>query len=111
MLGKGCHTYDYMLSVSPLDLYFSISGDIIPNNGYVVISGIGYSDSGALICHTDRSPDDGDSNSGGDWFTSTGNRVAPEYDTGFRKSKAPYMIRLKRRTDPTTTPVEGIVKD
>ena len=109
MLGKG---FQYnMTSVFPLDQYFSLNGDIIPNNGYVVISDIGYSDNSALICHTDRSPDDGDSNSGGDWFTSTGNRVGQlptGVDTGFRKSKAPYIIRLKRRRDTTTTPVEGI---
>lgn len=77
----------------------TLNGDIVSNNGYVVIRDIGYDESNALICHTDHSPDNG--SSGGNWFAPS----MTDSIIGFQKSREPYMIRLQRLGG---APAEGI---
>ena len=91
-----------------LDVYLSLNDDIIPNHGYVVISGIGFTDDTSLICHTNRPASlSNNANSGGDWFAPDETRVNVNAVPGFRRNRAPMMVRLLRNnaTDP---PSEGI---
>ena len=82
-------------------MYLSLNDDIIPNHGYVVISDIGFDDDTALICNTNR-PAAMSTNSGGDWFTPDGTRVNDTDVPGFRRNRAPMVVRLYRNgdTDP-----------
>ena len=89
-----------------IDVYLSLNGRVIPNNGYVVISDIGTAgDVTALLCITNRPPPTGSSTSGGDWFAPDGNRVTP--GTGFRRNRGSMVVRLYRNT-ATGPPAEGI---
>ena len=88
-----------------VDVYLSLNGRVIPNNGYVEISDIGAAgDVTALLCHTNRPPP-----SGGDWVAPDGtavhrtNNVVP----GLRRNRGPIVVRLYRDT-ATGTPAEGI---
>ena len=94
----------YLLQVSIAGTYMSLNGDIIPNHGYVVISDIGYTDDSALICHNNRPATLFHS---GDWFAPDVTRVSHTDVPGFRRNRAPMMVRLLRNnaTDP---PSEGI---
>ena len=98
-----------MSFTSSTDVYLSLNGEVIPNHGYVKISDIGYSDSTALLCHTNR-PVFG-WNSGGDWFGSDGTRVGGVYYNmdvpGFGRNRGPMVVRL-RRSIWGPTPEEGI---
>ena len=92
------------------DVYLSLNDDIIPNHGYVVISDIGSTDDTALICHTNRPATLGTAsypNSRGDWFAPDGTRVTGTAVPGFRRNRAPMMVRLLRNT-ATDPPSEGI---
>ena len=104
-------------------VYLSLNADIIPNHGYVLISDIGSTEDTALICHTNRPAFDnnGQSNSGGDWFgpdrTAVGTRYSNEHAVpGVRRNRGPGMVQLIRYTtnfNPslngmTFTPPEGI---
>ena len=96
-----------MLLTSSTDVYLSLDGEVIPNHGYVEISGIGSSDTTALLCHTNR-PANG-ANSGGDWFAPDGTPVGVVASTtvpGFGRNKGPMVVRLRRNSD--TAPDEGI---
>ena len=86
-------------------VFFSLHGDIIPNHGYVVISDIGSTDDTALICSTNREPNG--SHSGGNWFIPNGTRVNANDVPGFRRNRAPMIVRLLRNT-ATDPPSEGI---
>ena len=69
----------------------------------MIISDIGTAgDDTALLCHTNRPPPSGSSNSGGQWFAPDGTSNVP----GFRRNRDPMVIRLYRNTG--TTAVEGI---
>ena len=95
-------------------MYLSLDDDIIPNHGYVVISGIGSTDDTALICYTNR-PASG-ANSGGDWFGPTGIvvgglTVGTHNVPGFMRNRDPMIVRLLRNTatdPPSGIPSEGI---
>ena len=104
-----CHSSCSVLFTSSTDVYLSLNGEIIPNHGYVEISDIGYSDSTALLCHTNR-PAFG-WNSGGDWFAPDGARVGGIYYNmdvpGFGRNRDPMVVRL-RRSDVETAPERGI---
>ena len=89
-------------------VYLSLSGRVIPNNGYVLISDIGTAgDDTALLCHTSHPSPTGSSNSGGDWVSPDGIRVESSGNTvpGLRRNKGPMVVRLYRNT---ATPAEGI---
>ena len=78
-------------------MYLSLNDTVVPNNGYVAISDIGYTDKSALICHTNR-PAIG-AHSGGDWYGPNGEKV--DHSTGvtvpgFVRNRAPMIVRLKR---------------
>ena len=90
-------------------MYLSLNDDIIPNHGYVVISNIGSTDDTALICHTNRPPLDSVAHSGGDWFAPDGTIVdfSGNVVPGFRRNRAPMMVRLLRNTG-TDPPSKGI---
>ena len=93
------------------DVYLSLSGRVIPNHGYVVISDIGTAgDDTALLCHTNRPADmNNNRHSGGDWFGPDGTTVLP-FGTavpGFRRNRDPMVVRLYRNT-ATGPPAEGI---
>ena len=94
------------------DVYLSLNGDIIPNNGYVVSSNIGSTDEDSLLCHTNRPPDG--VHSRGDWFASNGIRVSGITERaiavpGFGRNRDPRVVRLLRDTN-TGTPPEGIYR-
>ena len=94
------------------DVYLGLNDDIIPNHGYVVISDIGSTVDAALICHTNRPATTdtlGYNNSGGDWIAPNGKSVDLGSRTvpGFRRNRAPMMVRLLRNTS-AGTPSEGI---
>ena len=94
--------------VKLLDVYLSLNDDIIPNHGYVVISDIGSTDDTSLICHTNRPATlSNNAHSGGDWFAPDKTRVNGNFVPGFRRIRAPMMVRLLRNT-ATDPPSEGI---
>ena len=86
-------------------MYLSLNGDIIPNDGYVMISDIGSTNDGALLCRTNRPASGG--NSGGDWYAPDGDRVAGTDVPGFRRIRGPMVVGLLRNT-ATDPPAEGI---
>ena len=95
-----------------LGVYLTLNNVYIPNNGYVVISNIGYT---ALICNTNRfanltSRPGGRIHSGGDWFAPDGSRVGDRGSDdvpGFDRDRYPMKVQLHRYT-ATGTPSEGI---
>ena len=73
----------------------------------MIISDIGTTgDDTALLCHTNRPPPSGSSNSGGDWFAPDGTRVDGNDVPGFRRNRGSMVVRLFRNTGSTA--VEGI---
>ena len=70
-----------------------------------MIGDIGSTDDTALLCHTDRPPARGSSNSGGDWFAPNRIRVNENDVRGFTRNRGPMVVRLKRTTE---SPAEGI---
>ena len=93
-------------------VFLSLNDKNIPNHGYVVISDIGTSDDGALLCNTDRIPDKNIPHSGGQWYTPNGTFINPinlPTVPGFGRNRSPGVVRLIRRTD-TSTPAEGIYR-
>ena len=87
------------------DVYLSLNGTVIPNHGYVEISGIGYTDDSALLCHTNRPPDG--AHSGGDWLAPDGNRVFDTDVPGVTRNRAAMVVRLRRTSGD---PPEGIYR-
>ena len=98
-------SFSYQYHVST-DVYLSLNGTVIPNNGYVDISSIGSVENSALFCNTNRPRPSGSVHSEGDWFGPDGTRVDGSDVPGFVRDRDPYVIRLVRNTD--TTPAEGI---
>ena len=100
-----------MLFTSSTDVYLSLNGEVIPNHGYVEISDIGISnDDTALLCHTNKSPPPGSTQSGGNWFAPDGDRVGGLDSTdvpGFERNRGPMVVRLRRKDG---TPNEGIYR-
>ena len=87
------------------DVYLTVSGTVIPNNGYVDISDIGFTDEGALLCHTNRPPPPGGINSGGNWCAPDGTRVNNADVAGVTLNRTAMVVRLMRFPG---TPAEGI---
>ena len=95
-----------MLLISSTDVYLSLNGKVIPNHGYVEISDIGFSDTTALLCHTNRPAEY--FNSGGEWFAPDWTIVGGLHSTvvpGFGRNRGPMLVRLRRTSG---TPYEGI---
>ena len=93
-----------------VDVYLSLSGRVIPNHGYVVISDIGTAgDDTALLCITNRPPPTGSSHSGGHWLAPDGTVVHHTNNDvpGFKRNRDPMVVRLYRNT-ATGPPAEGI---
>ena len=94
-------------------MYLNLSYDIIPNNGYVMISDIGSTNDTALICHTNRPATlNNKKHSGGDWVGPNGMVVGGltlgvSNVPGFMRNRDPMIVRLLRRTT-TDPPLEGI---
>ena len=83
-----------------VDVYLSHNGEVIPNRGYVLISGIGSSDDTALLCHTNRPPlPGGPKHSRGDWVAPNGVRVNNDDVHGVARNRGPKVVRLKIYTD------------
>ena len=80
------------------DVFLSLHGVAIPNNGIVAISEIGSTDDTALLCHTDFLPPDGD------WTAPSGTRIFGSDVQGVGRNKGPTFLRLKK----VGTPPEGI---
>ena len=107
-----------ILSSTDIDVFLSLNGAVIPNHGYVLISGIGSSDDTALLCHTNRPPPCGGPNtSGGEWRAPNGTKVmiTSVKGSGFRKNRGSMVVRLKKITDTNAastgiTPSEGIYR-
>ena len=74
----------------------------------MIISDIGTAgDDTALLCHTNRPPPSGSSNSGGAWFNPDESEVSSGTSSvGFRRNRGSMVVRLYRNTG--TTAVEGI---
>ena len=83
------------------DVYLSLNGDVIPNNGYVLISNIGTTDDTALLCHTNVAPPDGD------WFAPDETRVAGTDVPEFTSDRGSMVVRLRRTSG---APPEGIYR-
>ena len=97
-----------VLFTPPIDVFFSLNGTVIHNNGLLNISDIGSTDT-ALLCITNRPPPSG-STTGGNWFAPDGTRVediGSDDVPGFVRNRGPMVERLKRNTD-TDPPDEGI---
>ena len=88
------------------DVFLSLNGNNIPNHTYVVISDIGSSDGSALLCHTNRPPQVGQSISGGNWFAPNGTRINEDDVKGFTRDRGSKVVRLKGTT--TGPPPEGM---
>ena len=97
-------SYQYLVLLT--DVYLSLNGTVIPNHGYVIISGVGSTNDFALLCHTNRPPFYDGAHSGGNWWAPTGTRVFVTDVPGVTLSRDPMVVRLKRRT--IGTPPEGI---
>ena len=84
-----------------IDVYVSLRGRVIPNNGYAIIDDIGSGDN-AVLCYTDLTVDFEypPLHSGGDWFAPDGTRVNENDVPGFYRNRGPMVVRL-HRTDST----------
>ena len=98
-------SYQYLVLLT--DVYLSLNGTVIPNHGYVNISGIGSTDATALLCHTNFPPPPPSPHSGGDWFAPDGTRVFVTDVPGVTLSRGSMIVRLKRAGG---TPPEGIYR-
>ena len=91
-------------------VYLSLSGDTIPNHGYVLATDIGVAGSG-LLCHTDRSDccRGSDGVAQGHWYFPDGTQVRTytQETTGgsttnfFFRDRSTGIVRLNRNGDPT----------
>ena len=99
-----------ILTCPDSDVYLSLNDVFIPNHGYVVIDDIGTAnDDTALLCHTNRPPPSGSSNSGGTWFRPDQTEATVGVSSvGFRRGRGSMVVRLYRVTG--TTAVEGIYR-
>ena len=88
---------------SSTDVYLTLNGEVIPNQGYVEISYIGSADSTALLCHTNR-PANGAYSSEGNWLAPDGSSTDVQ---GFEIERAPMVIGLKKSVS-NVAPNQGI---
>ena len=88
-----------------VDVFLSLNGAVIPDHGYVAISHIGFNDSNALLCVTNRPLPPGSTTSGGDWHAPDGTRVNLMDVPGVTRTRDPMVVRLERTTG---TAPEGI---
>ena len=87
------------------DVYLSLNNTVIANNSNVKISGIGSNENSALLCHTDYL---GMPNSGGNWSSPDGTRVDDTAVPGFVRNRDRKVVRLLRKYEDQSTPVEGV---
>ena len=89
-------------------MYLSLNGVAIPNDGYVLVSGIG-EDIGGLLCHTDRSGccRNSDGHAQGHWYFPDppgdqvlirGERTTGDY---FYRNRDARIVRLNRVGTPS----------
>ena len=90
-----------------IGVYLTLNGNVIQNDGYVDFNDIGSTDETALLCHTNRPPPPGSTNSGGDWFATEGTPLDGTDVPGFTGNNGAMVVRLMRATG---TPAEGIYK-
>ena len=102
-----CVPVRFILSHILTDVYLSLNGTVIPNHGYVEISGIGYYDYSAFLCHTNQPPPPGSYHSGGDWFAPDGTNIPSSDVPGVTRNRGPMVMRLKRTSG---TPPQGIYR-
>ena len=96
-------TSQYLVPLT--DVYLSLNRTVIPNHGYLDISGIGSTDDSALLCHTNFPPPPGSPQSGGNWHAPDGTRVFVNEVPGVTLSRAAMVVRLKRTSG---TAAEGV---
>ena len=90
-----------------IDVFLSLNGTVIPDNGLVNINDIGSTDDTALLCITNRPPPSGGVHSGGEWFAPDGTRVGGETPApGFVRNRGSMAVRLLRRE--SGNPTEGV---
>ena len=92
-----------------LGVYLSLRGMIIPNDGYVLVSDIGFDGTG-LLCNTDRSDccRSSDGAAQGHWYLPDGTQVGSftQEDAAstdrifFYRNRATGIVRLSRRGNP-----------
>ena len=103
MISSTHQNYQFVITyIAYVAAYLSLSGDIIPNHGYVGISDIGSTNDTALICHTIHP-----SHSEGGWFAPDGTVVSGDDVSGLTTSEHPTAVRLFRNTVTDLAP-EGI---
>ena len=93
------------MTILYVDVFLSLSGAVIHNNGYVAINDIGSSDNAALLCNTNRPPRFG-IYSGGNWYGPDGTIVDGTDVPGVTRKRGLFVVRLKRTT--TGTAQKGI---
>ena len=81
------------------DVYLSLNGIVIPNNGYVLISEIGFTDETALLCNTNIVPPDDQRYSETGWFAPDKTRIPEESNQAFLSSRDATVVRLKRKNN------------
>ena len=82
-----------------VDVFLSLNGAVIPDHGYVAISHIGFNDSTALLCNTNRP------GTSGNLFGPDGTRVDGTSVPGVTRNRGSMVVRLRRTTG---TAPEGI---
>ena len=101
-----CVRTSVVLFTPSIDVFLSLNGTVIPNNGLVNINDIGSTDDTALLCITNRPPSGGGTNSGGNWHAPDWTGVGGTDVPGFDRNRGPMVVRLLRRE--SETPTEGI---
>ena len=101
-----CVRTSVVLFTPSIDVFLSLNGTVIHNNGLVNINDIGSTDDTALLCITNRPPSGGGTNSGGNWHAPDWTRVGGTDVPGFDRNRGPIVVRLLRRE--SETPTEGI---
>ena len=86
-------------------MYLNFGGENLPTHGYVAISELGTTEDTALVCRTDQTSDE--DNTEGGWFNPNGTMVEFNANSsqGFYSSVGSDGIRLLRGSG---IPVEGI---
>ena len=99
-----CSEFLLYSSLTPsTDVFLSLNGAVIPNNGLLYISDIGSPDNTALLCITNRPG----TPISGNWFAPDKTRVDGTDVPGFERTRGPMVVRLRRTTG---TAAEGIYR-